>query len=72
MFVVSVTVFSFLQSMLVRIMLGSRERMLAQQTVLTLGSMHAFVLSLLIQPSDALNYYAPLLACRFKLSERSA
>jgi len=44
MFVVSVTVFSFLQAMLVR-MLGSRERTLAQQTVLTLDSMHAFVLS---------------------------
>jgi hypothetical protein len=44
MFVVSVTVFSFLQDVLVR-MLGSRERTIAQQTVLTLVSMHAFVLS---------------------------
>ena len=71
MFVVSVTVFSFLQTVLVR-MLGSHERTLAQQTVLMLDSMHAFVLSLLTQPSDALNYYAPLLACRSKLSKRSA
>jgi hypothetical protein len=43
-FVVSVTVFSFLQAMLVR-MLGSRERTIAQQTVLMLVSMHASVLS---------------------------
>ena len=71
MFVVSVTVFSFLQAVILR-MLGSRERTLAQQTVLTLDSLHAFVLSLLIQPSDALNYYAALLACRSKLSKRSA
>jgi hypothetical protein len=70
MFVVSVTVFSCLQAMLVR-MLGSRERMLAQQTVLTLDSMHAFVLSQLTQPSDAVNYYAPLLACKSKVSKRS-
>ena len=46
MFVVSVTVFTFLQAVLVR-RLGSHERTLAQQTVLTLDSMHAFVLSLL-------------------------
>jgi len=70
MFVVSVTVFSFLQAMLVH-MLGSRERTLAQQTILTLDSMHAFVLSQLTYPSDAVNYYAPLLACRSKLSKRS-
>jgi hypothetical protein len=43
MFVVSVTVFSFPQAVLVR-MLGSCERTLAQQTVLTFGSMHTFVL----------------------------
>jgi len=70
MFVVSVTVFSFLQALLVH-MLGSRERMLAQQTVLTLDLMLVFVLSLLTQPSDALNYYTPLLACRSKVSKRS-
>ena len=70
-FVVSVTVFSLLQAVLVR-RLGSRERTLAQQTVLTLDSMHAVVLLLLIQQSDALNYYAPLIACRSKLSKRSA
>jgi len=59
MFVVSVTVFSFLRAVLVR-MLGSRERTLVQKTVLMLGSMHAFVLLQLTQPSDAVNYYAPL------------
>jgi hypothetical protein len=41
MFVVSVTVFSDLQTVLVR-KLGSRGRTIAQQTVLTLHSMHAF------------------------------
>jgi uncharacterized membrane protein (DUF4010 family) len=66
MFVVSVTVFSFMQAMLVR-MLGSCERMLAQQIVLTFDSMHAFVLSQLTQPSDAVNNYAPLPACRSKV-----
>ena len=70
MFVVSITVFSFVQALLVR-MLGSHERMLAQQIVLMLDSMHAFVLSVLTQPSDALNYYAPLIAYRSKLSKRS-
>jgi len=68
MFVVSVTVFIFLQAVLV-LRLGSRGRMIAQQTVLTLHSMHAFVLSQLTQPSDALNYYAPLLACTSKVSK---
>jgi len=67
MFVVLVTVFSFLQAMLV-CRLGSRGT-ISQQTVLTLHSMHAFVLSQLTQPSDAVNYYAPLLACTSKVSE---
>ena len=42
MFVVSVPVFSFLQDLLVR-SLGSRGRTIAQQTVLTLHSMHDVV-----------------------------
>jgi len=54
MFVVSVAVFSFLQVLLVR-RLGSRVRTIAQQTVLTLHSMHAVVLSQLTQPADALS-----------------
>ena len=61
MFVVSVTVFSFLQVLLVH-RLGSCGRTIAQQTVLTLHSMHAVVLSQLTQPADALNYYTPLLS----------
>jgi len=44
MFVVSVTLFSFLQDLEMCIV-SSHERMLAQQTVMTLDSRHAFVLS---------------------------
>jgi hypothetical protein len=47
MFVVSVTLFTFLQAMQVR-MLDSCESTDAQQAVLTFDSMHAFVLSQLI------------------------
>jgi len=53
-------------------MLDSHEGTLAQQTVLTFDSMHAFVgITDDPPPSDTMNHYASLLACRSKVSIRS-
>jgi hypothetical protein len=71
MFVVSVTLFTFLQAMEVR-MLDPREGTVAQPAVMTFDSMLAFVLSQL--PPDIRrieSLYPPLPACRFKVSMRS-
>jgi hypothetical protein len=62
--------FPFLQAVLVR-RLCSRERILAQHTVLTFDSMCVSVLSQLTQLSDEYYYCVPLLACRSNVSKRS-